>query len=81
MRTAMDDAVSCVECQAFDSVVYIGDAVWDTRACRKLNIPFIGIAEGHDAENLRARGACAVFPDYDDLDAFLAAIEIVGIAA
>jgi phosphoglycolate phosphatase-like HAD superfamily hydrolase len=35
--------------------VYVGDGLWDMRACRKLGIPFIGV--GHRREMLQAQGA------------------------
>jgi phosphoglycolate phosphatase-like HAD superfamily hydrolase len=57
-----------------DSIVYVGDGVWDARACRQLQLPLIGIAAGTQAEALRAEGACAVLPDYADMQAFLTAL-------
>jgi phosphoglycolate phosphatase-like HAD superfamily hydrolase len=56
------------------SLVYVGDGVWDARACRKLGVPFIGIAAGKDAARLAAEGAVAVLPDYSDPDAVREAI-------
>jgi phosphoglycolate phosphatase-like HAD superfamily hydrolase len=56
------------------SLIYVGDGVWDARACRKLEVPFIGIAAGADAERLSAEGAVTVLPDYSDLDAVREAI-------
>lgn len=58
-----------------EQVVYIGDGVWDARACRALDWPFIGIGKGERAERLRAEGALAVLPDYSDTPRFL---EIIG---
>jgi phosphoglycolate phosphatase-like HAD superfamily hydrolase len=37
------------------TALYVGDGLWDYRACKKLGIPFIGI--GHRAELLRGEGA------------------------
>jgi phosphoglycolate phosphatase-like HAD superfamily hydrolase len=54
----------------FDSVVYIGDGVWDARACRAIGIPFIGIATGVRAVQLAAEGAVCVFPDLSARDLF-----------
>jgi phosphoglycolate phosphatase-like HAD superfamily hydrolase len=56
------------------SLVYVGDGVWDARACRKLGVPFIGIATGEDAVRLAAEGAITVLPDYSDLRAVREAI-------
>jgi len=49
-----------------DTVVSFGDAPWDVRAARALHLPFIGIASGLRAEELRRSGAAEVFDDYRD---------------
>ncbi len=74
MRIAMDRAVSRMGAQP-DSVVYVGDGIWDAWACRQLDLPFIGIAAGADAERLRAEGAQAVLADYSDLAEFHSAMQ------
>ena len=53
------------------STVYVGDGVWDARACRSVGIPFIGIATDGRAARLSAEGAVCVFPDFSDTDLFL----------
>jgi len=55
----------------FQSVVYVGDGVWDARACRALSIPFLGIGSGARAARLLAEGAIHVFEDYSDDGLFL----------
>jgi phosphoglycolate phosphatase-like HAD superfamily hydrolase len=55
----------------FVSAVYVGDGVWDARACRKVGIPFIGIGTGGRAEKLAAEGAVLVLRDFSDSDLFL----------
>ena len=55
----------------FDSIVYVGDGVWDARACHALGIPFIGVAVGVQAIRLTVEGAVSVFPDLSDVAAFL----------
>ncbi len=55
----------------FASVVYVGDGVWDARACRALGMPFIGIGADDQAERLRGEGAVVTFPDLSDSDAFV----------
>jgi phosphoglycolate phosphatase-like HAD superfamily hydrolase len=72
MRLAIERAASRMNGRGPQSVVYIGDGLWDARACRALGIPFIAIASGADAERLRAEGAAAVLADFSDLDAFRA---------
>lgn len=56
------------------SIVYVGDAIWDARACKRLGVPFVGIGVGTHAQMLRTEGAAAVFADYSDLDAVCAAL-------
>jgi phosphoglycolate phosphatase-like HAD superfamily hydrolase len=58
----------------FGSTVYVGDGVWDARACRGIGIPFIGIATGSRARRLSAEGAVCVFSDYSDTDLFLSSV-------
>ncbi len=74
MRTAVDRAVSRMG-RGPDGIVYVGDAVWDARACRQLGVPFVGISADSDAETLRAAGAQAVFADYSDIAEFCSALQ------
>ena len=63
------------------STVYVGDGVWDARACRSVGIPFIGIATDGRAGRLSAEGAVCVFPDFSDPDLFLSSLyEITNVA-
>jgi FMN phosphatase YigB (HAD superfamily) len=57
--------------ESFACTVYVGDGVWDARACRSVGIPFIGIGTGSRATRLSAEGAVCVFPDFNDADLFL----------
>ncbi len=54
----------------FVSTVYVGDGIWDARACHALGIPFIGIGSGERAARLSSEGAVRVFQDYSDADLF-----------
>jgi beta-phosphoglucomutase-like phosphatase (HAD superfamily) len=58
-----------------DFVVSFGDAPWDVRAAANLQLPFIGIASGTGAEELRRSGAAEVFEDFRDAAAVFAAID------
>ena len=60
--------------QSFLSTVYVGDGVWDARACRNVGIPFIGIGTGSRATQLSAEGAVRVFPDLSNADLFLRSV-------
>src|SRR5437870_9778520 len=63
------------------STVYVGDGVWDARACRSVGIPFIGIGTGSRATRLSAEGAVCIFPDFSDTDLFLSSVyEITNVA-
>jgi phosphoglycolate phosphatase-like HAD superfamily hydrolase len=61
--------------QSSPGAIYIGDGVWDVRACYKAAIPFLGIAVGAQKEKLAAAGAVHVLPDFSDQDRFLSCIE------
>jgi phosphoglycolate phosphatase-like HAD superfamily hydrolase len=58
----------------FSHVVYIGDGVWDARACRTVGIPFIGIGAGSRGTRLSVEGAVCVLPDFSDVDMFLKSV-------
>lgn len=61
--------------QLFSDVVYIGDGVWDIRSANNLGYSFIGIASNDEAKALFKEGATYIFPNYDDYESFLVAIE------
>jgi HAD superfamily hydrolase (TIGR01509 family) len=47
-----------------DSAVFVGDTVWDVRACQRAGVPCIGLLSGGiAAAELSAAGAVAVFAD------------------
>src|SRR5947207_14419096 len=60
--------------ESFACTVYVGDAVWDARACRRVGIPFIGIGTGSRATRLCAEGAVCVFPDFSNGDICLRSV-------
>jgi phosphoglycolate phosphatase-like HAD superfamily hydrolase len=53
------------------NIFYVGDGVWDARACRNLDIPFIGVATGGRAARLATEGAICVFHDLSDAELLL----------
>jgi len=63
------------------STVYVGDGIWDARACRSVGIPFVGIATDGGAARLAAEGAAFVFPDFRDADFFLSSLDDVTVVA
>ena len=63
----------------FARVVSLGDAVWDVRTATAVGWPFVGVATGARADQLRAHGASTILADLSDVDelsAALAAAEI-----
>lgn len=58
----------------FSTTIYVGDGVWDARACRSVGIPFIGIGVDGRATRLKAEGAIHVFPDFKDANQFLSSL-------
>jgi phosphoglycolate phosphatase-like HAD superfamily hydrolase len=50
----------------FGRIVYLGDALWDVRACAALGLPFVGVGQGERAERLRQAGTSHVLPDFTD---------------
>jgi phosphoglycolate phosphatase-like HAD superfamily hydrolase len=68
MQLAVERAAS--RYGSIDDSVYVGDGVWDARACHALGIPFIGIGVAGHAEKLREAGALIVFADLVDSDGF-----------
>jgi phosphoglycolate phosphatase-like HAD superfamily hydrolase len=63
--------------EAFASIIYVGDGVWDARACRALDISFIGIGSGVRAIRLTSEGAIRVFKDFSEDDLFLKSLDEV----
>jgi phosphoglycolate phosphatase-like HAD superfamily hydrolase len=60
---------------SFVSTVYVGDEIWDARACRALGIRFIGIGSGERAARLVSEGAGCVFQNYSDAGLFLESLD------
>jgi phosphoglycolate phosphatase-like HAD superfamily hydrolase len=59
-----------------DRPVYVGDGVWDAEAAQVLGWQFVGIGVGERAEQLRRCGVRTLFPDYRDVKAVLAALDV-----
>lgn len=74
MRTSLARAAAHHGVRQFDRIVYVGDAVWDIRACRELGWPLLSIASGAHAARMRAHGATEVIADYRALDHFHTAL-------
>ena len=76
LTTAEILAAAARGCFGFSARVVIGDAVWDARAARAVNGGFIGVAaDPLQAVQLRAEGAAAVIPGFEDRAAFWSALD------
>jgi phosphoglycolate phosphatase-like HAD superfamily hydrolase len=76
MRASLQRVAEKYGREHFDSMVYIGDGVWDVRASRNLGFAFIGIGHKPDrVDRLRGEGADVIFPDFTQGDAFRAALQ------
>lgn len=73
MKVAEDRSLSHYHVTHFDSVIYVGDAVWDTRASANLGYSFIGV--GGNLESLQKAGAVNLLQDYDDPAVFVALLQ------
>lgn len=59
----------------FTKVVYIGDAIWDVRTTRNMQLDFIGVRRQGDFGLLEREGVRHVIRDYLDYDGFLQLVE------
>jgi len=57
----------------FDTVIYIGDGIWDLRAAKDLRVKFIGVGERID--ELDKSGSTPLFRDYSDIRLFMKEID------
>lgn len=76
LNTAGILAAAARGCFGFSARVVIGDGIWDARGARSVGAGFIGVSRdpGH-AMLLRAEGAAAVVPDFQDRAAFWSAVD------
>jgi phosphoglycolate phosphatase-like HAD superfamily hydrolase len=66
VQTAIDRASTWYQCREFERIVSVGDAVWDIKTARQLNLPFLGVADEPRATLLRDSGARHVVEHYLD---------------
>jgi len=57
VRAAIERAKAEYRVRHFERIVSVGDAVWDVRAARRLQLPFVGVGTGQRAVSLREEGA------------------------
>jgi phosphoglycolate phosphatase-like HAD superfamily hydrolase len=79
LKAAIESAGAHYQQTSFDRVVSIGDAPWDVRAARHLEINFVGVGSGERARLLSDAGASHVLGDYQDYDLFLQYLDSAGV--
>jgi len=70
MRIAIRRAASQNGVAGFKNTVYVGDAIWDVWACRRIGVPLIGISADIAAVRLRDAGVALILPDFRDQELF-----------
>lgn len=76
MECAEQRALKHYRQAGFDSVIYVGDGVWDVRASKNLGYHFVGIGNEAKVERLRNAGAKIVLPNYLEVDSFVEILEV-----
>ncbi len=56
---------------SFDRIIYVGDAIWDVKTTRDMQIPLIGIRLKGDREVLQKEGVRHVVKNYLDIPTFM----------
>ena len=74
MRCALARAATHYGCESFERIVYVGDGIWDVRACRELGWPLIGVGQDGHAARLKSLGTSEVIADFRQMQEFLAAL-------
>jgi len=77
MKIAEKRITGKLEDAPLESVVYVGDAVWDIRTALETGYHFIGVGSGEEAAKLRDEGATWIIPDYSDKQRFFTILENV----
>ncbi len=75
LRIAEARARSAYSVDRFDSITYIGDAVWDLRAAEACKYSFIGVAVGDAARQLREAGAASLVTSFAEGSGFRDLVE------
>jgi phosphoglycolate phosphatase-like HAD superfamily hydrolase len=64
VRTAIERARRKYRVDYFERIVSVGDAIWDVRTARRLELPFVGLASGKRAVILRDNGARTIIENF-----------------
>jgi phosphoglycolate phosphatase-like HAD superfamily hydrolase len=75
MKLSEESAKRAYNVHSFDSVVYVGDGIWDVQSARSVGYHFIGIGIDDGASRLRDEGAIHIIPDFTDRRKFFNILE------
>jgi len=75
MILSEERAQSAYNVHAFDSVVYVGDGIWDVRSAHSVGYHFIGVGIDDGASRLRDEGAVHIIPDFTNRREFFNILE------
>ena len=76
MTQALERAITHKNCRAFNSVVYVGDAVWDFMNSEKMGYGFVGIGSGDNERELRQAGVTHIQPNFLDKEYFFSVLGV-----
>ena len=75
MIISEERAKSSYHVHSFDSVVYVGDGIWDVKSARSVEYHFIGVGIDDGASRLRDEGAIYIIPDFKNKREFFNILE------
>jgi phosphoglycolate phosphatase-like HAD superfamily hydrolase len=75
LEAAVSKALAQYEQRSFERIVSIGDGLWDVRAARRLEFPFLGVGRGEAETRLRQAGASHVIKDFADYSRFIQCLD------
>jgi phosphoglycolate phosphatase-like HAD superfamily hydrolase len=81
VHTAVERAKKHYAERQFERIVSVGDAVWDVRTARRLELPFVGVATGGRAARLRDNGATTIIEDFLNYEHCMTCFESAGVPA
>ena len=75
MILSEERALRAYNVHSFDSVVYVGDGIWDVRSAHSVGYHFIGVGIDDGASRLRDEGAIHIIPDFTNRREFFNILE------
>ena len=75
MQMSEEEAKSTYGSASFDSVIYVGDGLWDLKSSQSMGYAFVGVGTGDHADMLRNEGAQFIVADFEEDSGFLEILE------